>query len=675
MVLALFTLTANAQRSDDFFRESEFDNYNNRTAIAATGWITIDGMDFEDPTAPLGSGLLIMTVAGAGYVAMKRRRTIKKSALLLIACAMLLGFTQCKKKTVEVVTNDGVPFTLIATYDAGDRTVFVPGTASFTWNNGQTEYIYVSTASKGYIGELTGIGDGSGTNNTMEFNGTLQQTISSGETLYFFYLGNNHQTGAEFNINYHQASLTIADQSEGTTNTVTNYHFASGSGSAVSNGDGSYSASANLTTKIAIAYFDLSEFNVNNEPENVYLYGDDIYGRVTLNFDNGEFTGNTQGYINLGKANTTGGGKYVALVPSTESETVLRFLSNTKQGSITFLRGIKPHKFYAANNTEALPITTASVTAPTGAINHLFTVASNNGVATKLVRFSKGNLQYKAEGSSVDPTTGNIIGGTWRFAENQWNYVGDATNGNVYVGGTKSSNTGINISYSGWIDLFSWGTSGYKHRDYSYQPYRNDENTLYYNKQSSAYNSLTKNLSDSKNDGSMRGMADWGYNEIHCGENIIPENSGWRTPTSGEWSYLMLRKIVVAGNNEKAFGHSIVNGVNGLVLLPDDWDGTVKPDFNYDNPSAAFTNNTISADDWLIMETAGAVFLPVTGYRGRSSGGGAYVSYTTEKGYYWTNNYHDDSNADEIIIDQSSFYVNYQGRTYGHAVRLVKDLE
>ncbi|MBO4575358.1 MAG: PEGA domain-containing protein, partial [Bacteroidales bacterium] len=65
---------------------------------------------------------------------------------------------------------------------------------------------------------------------------------------------------------------------------------------------------------------------------------------------------------------------------------------------------------------------------------------SSNGVfsvsSSKKVQFSKGNLQYQASTK------------TWRFAEHQWDVIGEA-------------NKNISSSYSGWIDLFGWGTSGY----------------------------------------------------------------------------------------------------------------------------------------------------------------------------------------------------------------------
>ena len=49
------------------------------------------------------------------------------------------------------------------------------------------------------------------------------------------------------------------------------------------------------------------------------------------------------------------------------------------------------------------------------------------------VQFSQGNLQYRASSC------------TWRFAEHQYNVVGDATVGNVYENGVKCN--GVTIRY------------------------------------------------------------------------------------------------------------------------------------------------------------------------------------------------------------------------------------
>lgn len=65
-------MTMNAQ-SDGFFRGGN-DNYDNRDGITlgGNGMSLGDNPTQENPT-PLGSGLLIMVAAGAGYVALKKK--------------------------------------------------------------------------------------------------------------------------------------------------------------------------------------------------------------------------------------------------------------------------------------------------------------------------------------------------------------------------------------------------------------------------------------------------------------------------------------------------------------------------------------------------------------------------------------------------------------------------
>ncbi len=70
---------------------------------------------------------------------------------------------------------------------------------------------------------------------------------------------------------------------------------------------------------------------------------------------------------------------------------------------------------------------------PEGALPGLFSVSEG-----EQVRFSKGNLQYQASTK------------TWRFADQQYDVIG-------------MDNEKISETYSGWIDLFGWGTSGYDH--------------------------------------------------------------------------------------------------------------------------------------------------------------------------------------------------------------------
>ena len=84
---------------------------------------------------------------------------------------------------------------------------------------------------------------------------------------------------------------------------------------------------------------------------------------------------------------------------------------------------------------------------------------------SKRVYFSQGNLQFNAvRGTHAVYGSTTEKPGTWRFAENQYDYIGD-------------SNKNISQFYNGWIDLylFGWGTSGWNSGRKAYQPWATSE--------------------------------------------------------------------------------------------------------------------------------------------------------------------------------------------------------
>jgi hypothetical protein len=273
-------------------------------------------------------------------------------------------------------------------------------------------------------------------------------------------------------------------------------------------------------------------------------------------------------------------------------------------------------------------------TSPVGTINSKFSVA-----ADKQVYFSQGNLQYRASTK------------TWRFAENQYDYVGDALYGNVYVGAVKCNNANISSTYTGWIDLFGWGTSGYNHGAVCYRPWSySDNNSDFY-----AYGESGNNLYD------QTGQADWGYNAISNGGN--QENSGWRTLKSSEWDYVLNTRNTNSGIR---FAHVIVNGVFGVVLLPDDWDAST-----YVLNNTNITN--ITAADWTnTLEVNGAVFLPAAGYRLGTS-----CSQLNSAGDYWSSSSSTDRYSRCLYFTNTGTLnsTNVNDRRQGLSVRLVRNAQ
>ena len=261
---------------------------------------------------------------------------------------------------------------------------------------------------------------------------------------------------------------------------------------------------------------------------------------------------------------------------------------------------------------------------PEGTLSGVFSVSD-----TQQVQFSQGNLQYQA--------STNI----WKFAEHQYDYIG-------------SANSNISQTYTGWIDLFGWATSGYNHGSVYYHPWDYTKNSPGY----SAYGNTSYpqyNLFD------QTGQADWGYNAISNGGDV--ENL-WRTMTGNEWDYVLNTRPTVSGIR---FVKALVNNVNGLILLPDDWNANT---YSLNNPNvgnANFSTNTLSSSEWNDLEQAGAVFLPAAGYRE-----GTLVKTVNGQGCYWSSSTYGSSHAYYIYFNSSGMSVYNNNYDDGQSVRLVR---
>ncbi len=250
-----------------------------------------------------------------------------------------------------------------------------------------------------------------------------------------------------------------------------------------------------------------------------------------------------------------------------------------------------------------------------GALPGMFTVGVVNGETVK-VRFSQGNLQYQASTN------------TWRFAENQYDYVG-------------ADNSNINATYSGWIDLFGWGTGS--------------NPTL-----------SSTNYSDYDT------FVDWGSNAISNGGNA--SNSGWRTLSEIEWYYLFYTREnnTNLGIANARYAKGKVNNINGVILFPEGYThptGVTAPTGINATDNTGWNNNNYSSTDWAEMETAGAVFLPAAGDRMGTSAydvGGA--------GNYWSSSISYLDYAVSAIFGSDYLYAVCSSFRYmGYSVRLVRN--
>ena len=244
--------------------------------------------------------------------------------------------------------------------------------------------------------------------------------------------------------------------------------------------------------------------------------------------------------------------------------------------------------------------------------------------SSKQVYFSKGNLQ--ATTSDLGATW------TWAFATNQWDKIG-AVAANTSISDNKT------VSTNGTVDLFGWSTDG-------------------------TYLGINNNTINSAYSGDF---VDWGSHA----DVIAGIGTGWRTLTSNEWRYLLATRTTTSN---KHYCKAQVNGVAGVILLPDDWSTGYYTLNKCDVENLSFNASDIdkiSLYDWNHnFVPHGAVFLPTTGQRDGSS-----VTNDNGRLYYWSATGSNEI-ANQMYIAGNAVYPDTGGgRHFGNAIRLVHDVK
>lgn len=291
-----------------------------------------------------------------------------------------------------------------------------------------------------------------------------------------------------------------------------------------------------------------------------------------------------------------------------------------------------------------------------GAIKAFYSVSP-----TLQVLFSVGNLQWIDTGSH-EVAGGATVDGTFRFAEHQYDAI-MWQDGNLDNSGLQPSTT-YHVSGE-WIDLFSFGTSGY---DANWPPY---------------YWAGTSALPGDAASRSTRGtMLDWGeYNAISNGGNLPGQ---WRTLTGSEWDYMANTR---ANYVNLKITHCAVGEVIGTMYFPDLWD--------WNNPLIKSFYNHVTGDDykfftldqWAIFERLGATFVPAydcyklsTDRQGNHTwtvtSGSTYASFSSgseinggSTSYYWVLN----SNTSPTAYHPIHNHVHGGCSSYLNPVRLARD--
>ena len=227
----------------------------------------------------------------------------------------------------------------------------------------------------------------------------------------------------------------------------------------------------------------------------------------------------------------------------------------------------------------------------------------------KKVLFSPGNLQCHKEKN------------LWRFAEHQYEYIG-------------LDNANIVSNKAEWLDLFGWGTSY----------------VLNYGTVATSYSRFVE----------------WGQYIIGNEPSMT-----WRTLTKDEWTYIFEKRP----NASALYGVAQVAGVNGMIILPDIWTTprsvVFKSGMSPESGEKGYAKyQTFTAEQWALMEQAGAVFLPAAGYRYETD-----VKFVNQSGSYWSSTSVMENNATSFYFYGMEFSIyDETPRWRGQSVRLVKDI-
>ena len=341
-------------------------------------------------------------------------------------------------------------------------------------------------------------------------------------------------------------------------------------------------------------------------------------------------------------ANTNGVTFYVAVAPMSNCSTVTVTIYTTDSKYI----GVQFTDVSLSRSRIAPVSITVSGTQPLKECGR-FTINGNG----QQVNFSPGNLQfYRALNND------GTLDDHWRFAINQYDYVGGkSATGQVYGNLSPSDNRilkwmtqsndpryGMDHTARGhWIDLFGWGTGS---------------DPLNFNTNISPFTNWT----------SM--------------------GSGWYTLSIAEWAY-----ILDSRTTNLRFLKATVNGVKGLILFPDGfaWPSHVIVSTTIYGKINSKTDNfteTITSTEWTSLENKGAVFLPAGGYRTLRGNNGernipnnekGAISNSSTHGYYWASDQVDASKARHLRFFSSNITTDNATaeKKTGYSVRLVKNVQ
>ena len=402
-------MTVQAQKSDGFFRNDELYNDRNESfganvinqGFGESGGIIVTNQTFGEVS--LYGGLLILSVAGIGYVIIKRIKNMKRTITLLIAISLVLSLTQCKKNVetiAQVPTSNTVTLSLNVGNGDGDGSKHSVNTTNGTVTYTSGDVLYV--ASEGvYLGTMSYSGGGT-------FSGTVN-TPTVGKPMYFFFFGGKTPNEDLTAGTSTSCTVTISNQ-------MTNLPVISCAASNENYVDGNTTYTAKLLNKCALVKF---SSNVTSNVVNIR----DMNTVASVSFA-GNIDAGTTGAVSI---STDGDGVgWAILLPQDAVDGATVTASGYKSGTCNVPQ-ITTNMFYTTGVNISLE--------PASFIAGMYSVSANTRV-----NFSKSNLVYYDEKFRFPDGQSNYNTTYGRF---QWSTASNISTQTIYDSdGTTSYGTG-----------------------------------------------------------------------------------------------------------------------------------------------------------------------------------------------------------------------------------------
>ncbi len=581
------------------------------------------------------------------------------SLFTMVLLLAIISFSRCKKEPTPGTDGKVTQYiNLKASSNDGSKVSVenVDGLLSLKWEEDDKIYVYDGNS---FCGVLDFVEYTNEAQTSASFASSEPLSVTAGAMLSFYYYGPN--------VTVNESGVAVSDLSEqqGTLEYIRSIMILQGKSEYQSSGD----YNVTLTVPFAVAYMRFYMFESAAENNDIKMIGGLCSMNVTAN---GTLT-TSSAPVTLKEAGTYLRDTYVVLNGKTSEQNLYFYnrLGTSNYRDARIVGQFKAGKFYS--NSWGGPQWFYGVSVSEGELVGLYTV-NEEGLS---VHFSKGNLQYTTVGEH-QVAGGETKAGTWRFASNQYDIVGGAGFGNVYENGVQCDNSQISETYTGWIDLFGWGTSGYHDNNDPYNIYYYPYSYIIQSNGVAQVNHYGYGPSIGMTDEGLYGTSryyDWGvYNAISNGGN---QAETWRTLTEDEWRYVMFNRpgVTIGTQSNCRFAPVKVNDVKGVIVFSEgfSWPSVSNIPTVFNTNDANWNNINYSVSDWATLENAGCLFLPLSLWRYQND-----LWHTNQFSFYWSTSRsfqygYEAYSAGELALYDNGVDFGWDCKGKGNCVRLVKE--